>query len=366
MNGVLEYIALGNVVLFASFVMVWLFELALKQTRFRHAYKLRLNLAAAALCTAALPLLLTPITDIVSAALSTNANDFIVSQYLKGNISLSATQVAEALSVKNSFIQNLVSATSLLSILAIIAFVFASLLRAAYIAVNIVRVFLLVQRAEQLSKTGRISVWASRDIQTPFSTRGLFNYHIVFPTSMTADKQAIRIALGHEAQHIRQRDVDWEILLSLVSPLFVLNPAFWLLSDRIQRFREYSCDIAFLNKGQCEPKDYCNLLLDIALNATRNKTTALAGSVPFWGREGFFKRSSKSALRQRVLALTSNTDVLQTGAARHLNLLPASLLIALMVVMVGFVAKPDDWSHDRLMLSTVVNLERLDRINSSE
>ena len=366
MDGVLEYIALGNVVLLASFVIMWLFELVLKQTRFRYAYKLRLNLAVAALCTAAFPPLLTPIIDIISSGLSTNANDLIVAQYLKGNIGLSATQVAEALSVKNSLIENFVSATSLLSLLAIAIFLVASCFRAVYIGLNIVRVFVLVNNAECVIKSGRVSVWASHATQTPFSTRGLLNYHVVFPTSMMNDKKAIRIAMGHEAQHIRQRDVDWEILLSLMSPLFVLNPAFWFISDRIRRFREYSCDIAFLNKTRCNTQEYCHLLLDIAMRAAKNRTPALAGSVPFWGREGFFKRSSKSALRQRVLALTNNTDVLQKGAARHMNLLPASLLLALMVVVIAFVSKPADWSHDRLMLSSVVNLERLNRINGFE
>lgn len=363
MADILEYIALGNGVLLASCLIVWLFEITLRKTRFRHAYRLRLNLVITALCTVALPFILAPITGAISSTLATNANDFVASQYLKGNISLSATQVADVLSAKNGLIDNLISATSVFSILVIAIFAFAACMRTAYIGMNIIRVFSLVKNAKQMIKVGRIFVWSSSDTDTPFSTRGFFRYHIVFPASMVNDRRAISIALGHEAQHIRQHDVDLEILLSLISPLFVLNPAFWYISDRIRRFREYSCDAAFLSKARCETKEYCFLLLDIASKAARNKTTALAGSVPFWGSEGFFKRSTKSALRQRVIALTSDNDILQTGAARYLNVIPASLLLASIVTMIAFVAKPTDWSHDRLMLSTVVNLERLERIN---
>ena len=52
-----------------------------------------------------------------------------------------------------------------------------------------------------------------------------------------------------------------------------------------------------------------------------------------------------------------------TGFARYVNFAPAALLILVVATGVLVSAKPADWSHDRLMLSTVVNLERLDRIN---
>jgi hypothetical protein len=50
----------------------------------------------------------------------------------------------------------------------------------------------------------------------------------------------------------------------------------------------------------------------------------------------------------------------------HPKLVYASVILPLMgLTMLAAVAiqSPDDWSHDRLMLSTVVNLERLDEIN---
>ncbi len=364
MDGALEYVVLGNAVLLASFLLVLTFEFMLRRTRLRRAYKLRLNLAVTALCAAALPFILAPFAGLISSTLSFNATDLFVSQYLKGNLSLSASQVADVLSAKDGLIANLVSTTTTISVLVLVAFAAAACLRAAYIGLNIFRIYRLIQQAQPVHIAGRISIWASNTIEVPFSTRGLSKYHIVLPAAMLHQQRAVRIALGHEAQHIRQRDVDWEILLSLISPLFVLNPAFWCLSDRIRRFREYSCDAALLRQSRFDAKEYCLLLLDIATKgATASRAPALATSVPFWGREGIFNRSNNSALRQRVLALANDTDVLQAGIARHANWVPATVLLTLIVLMIAFVAKPPDWSYDRLMLSSVLNLERLDRIN---
>lgn len=364
MNGVLEYIVLGNAVLLVSFLLVLTFEFVLKRTRFRRAYKLRLNLAVTALCAAALPFILAPFSGIISSILPVNATDLFVSQYIKGNLSLSASQVAEVLSAKDGLVANFVSATTAISALLLIVFAAAACLRAAYIGLNVLKIYRLIQQAKPVHKFGNVSVRASKTVDVPFSTRGPVHYHIVLPTSMLHNQRATRIALGHEVQHIRQRDVDWEILLSLISPLFVLNPAFWCISDRIRRFREYSCDAALLQQSRFDAKEYCLLLLDMATKgATVNRAPALATSVPFWGREGIFNRSNNSALRQRVLALASDTGVLQTGTARNINWVPATVLLLMMILMIAFAAKPASWSYDRLMLSSVLNLERLDRIN---
>ena len=368
MDGALEYIALGNAILLAAFLAVWLFEIGLRLAGYRHAYKLRLNLAIAGLCAAALPLVLAPLGGLLSSITSINATDLIVSQYLKGNIGLSATQLSDVLLAKNVLISDLVSAASITSMAFIAAFLTAALLRAAYIGLSIWRVYRLVTRSAHYRDSRRVSVRISDDIEVPFSTRGLFRYFIVIPRSMMANTRATRMAVGHEAQHIRQRDVDWEILLSLVSPLFAINPAFWFISDRIRRFREYSCDSAFLHFRNFDAKEYCLLLLDIASKARRGRgpkgSTALAASVPFFGREGLFARSSHSALRQRVVALASDAGRFQSGMFRVVNVVPAFLLLGLMALTVEFSAKPADWSQDRLTLSTVVNLERLDRINT--
>ena len=366
MDGVLEYIALGNGILLAAFLILWLIELGLKKTKYRNAYRLRLNLAVAALCAAALPIVLAPFGTLIASFLTINATDLLVSQYLKGNLSLTATQVTQMVDVKNGLVPGLVSAATYTSIVAIVVFLIAAVLRSGYIALNIYRIRRIIGGAQLYRSTSRVSILTSDQVEIPFSTRGMFNYVIVLPTSMLADFRATRIALGHEAQHIRQRDVDWEILLSLISPLFVANPAFWFISDRFRKFREYVCDAAFLRNRNFDAKEYCLLLLQIASNASRKSNRgmpAYATSVPFFGRDGFFNRSNKNALRHRVIALSDDGGYSESKLSEFFNFVPAALLLGFVALIIVSASKPADWSHDRIMLSTVINLERLDRIN---
>jgi len=366
MNGALEFIALANIALLASFVAAWLIERLIRHTRFRHAYRLRLNLAIAALIAASLPIVLAPVTHALSSQLQLNATDLLVSHYLKGNIGVTALQLTDALDAKDRFLENLVGATSTLSFGILIAFGIAALIRTAYILFNLLRVRRLIAGGRVIRRTRRVDIITSDRITIPFSTRGLLRYAIVLPESLLKDRRSTAIVLGHEAQHIRQHDVDWEIVLSLVSPLFILNPAFLFLCDRIRRFREYSCDAALIENNRVDAKEYCLLLLRVASNATKaakgRRGHTLSTSVPFFGRETFARRAGNTALRQRVMAMTTTTPALR-GPLRFLNAVPAIALAALMTVAVLVLSKPADWSHDRIMLSTVANLERLDRIN---
>ena len=87
-------------------------------------------------------------------------------------------------------------------------------------------------------------------------------------------------------------------------------------------------------------------------------------SVPLFGREGIMGgATARSALGRRVIAI-SQTRKAGGFAGGYLNAVPALLMMAAMLLTISMLSLPTGWSHDRLMLSTVVNLERLDRINS--
>ncbi|MEP2943557.1 MAG: M56 family metallopeptidase [Hyphomicrobiales bacterium] len=367
MGELLQYVILGNATLIAAFFCAWLIEKTAIMVNLRTAYRLRLHLAVAALCAAALPIILSPFTPLLSSLFSINGTDLIVTHYLKGNINLSATQVSDILYAKDGAIDAIFGGSSLFSKIVLLLFGLAAFLRVGYIGSNILKIHSLINNSTIRFQTRRISVKISRNTIIPFSTRGFFKYYILIPENLVTDPRALKIALGHEIQHIRQGDVDYEVLLSIVSPLFALNPAFWFLSDRIHRFREYTCDAAFLNKGSVAARDYCLLLLDIASRAARNKahkkSLTYATSVPFYGRDGIFNRKNKSTLRKRIIALSQGSSFIDDGFGKFVNIAPAIILFVIIGTGVLMAAKPTDWSHDRLMLSTVVNLERLDRIN---
>lgn len=367
MDGIMQYILLANATLLAAFLCAWVIEKTAILVNLSTAYRLRLHLAVAALCAAALPILLSPFAPFFATLVPMNGTDILVSQYLKGNISLSATQISDVLTAKNTALEVVFYSSSSLSVMLFVVFGIAAIWRLAYIFVNILRIKSHIHSSHLMMKTKRTEIRYSDQLTVPFSTRGFFKYFIIIPTNIVVDQRALRIAVGHEAQHIRQGDVNWEILLSFISPLFTLNPAFWLLTDRIRQFREYTCDAAFLKKGTIAAREYCLLLLSVASeaakqNANKNQTTHPA-TVPFFGRDSMFQRSAKNSLRKRILALTNGSTFLDEGIGRVVNFAPAFMLFVVVSAGVMMSSKPTDWSQDRLMLSTVVNLERLDRIN---
>lgn len=367
MSVLIEHLVIGNLILFFAFIAVFLFEVSFKNTNLRHAYKLRLNLAIAALSASLFPLILAPFSSLISSLLNVNATDVLVSQYLKGNIQISATSFQDILAAKSTILSPIIDNQSLFSKSLIALFLLALVARGTYIAINIMRVRNFVSRSIPFKKTKKVDLVLSTEIEVPFSTRSLFRKYIVLPYSMLGDKSALEIAIEHEAQHIRQYDVDWEIFITLLSPLFCLNPAFWFVTDRIRRFREYNCDASVIRRDRFDAREYCLMLVNIAEMARvskNRKSIALASSVPFFGRDGIFNRSNNSALLKRVQAISVSQNLQQKKMQKLINLLPALCLAVIMVSTVSFFAKPTDWSHDRLMLSTVVNLERLDRINS--
>jgi beta-lactamase regulating signal transducer with metallopeptidase domain len=171
------------------------------------------------------------------------------------------------------------------------------------------------------------------------------------------------MCLGHEFQHIRQGDVDAEIMLSLVSPLLILNPGFWFIAGRVRGLAELACDRAFLARQRMGARDYSLRLLNIARAhlATRASEPNAFG-VPLIGRTlPWMPRKSMLKARIEEIAADANrptreTRVLAAGA----SLVLAGLIL---VVAVAFGAS-GDWSHERIMLSTVVNLERINELNT--
>ena len=182
---------------------------------------------------------------------------------------------------------------------------------------------------------------------------------------MLSDGTDMKIALQHELQHLRQRDAEWEILLEFLRPLFFWNPAFHGLKRHIEHLRELSCDQQVLAREQIDVRAYCECLLRTCENGLR-KDSFFAAAMP---RVAFVQldrspigSNSASFLRHRLISM------IEGGNRRY----PSRLLLAFIVPLLGLVGivsvmlqKPNDWSHERIMFSTVLNLERLAERNNS-
>ena len=179
---------------------------------------------------------------------------------------------------------------------------------------------------------------------------------------MLADRHALRIALAHEMQHMRRPDTEWELLLVLLQPLFFWNPGFTRWKSGLEHLRELGCDQVLLRRNRVGAREYADCLLAVCRRSLADRGTfnMVTPKVPFLTRAK--GRRNLKALRQRITAISGQ----RRGLARPGLLMWPTLLAAAFVITLGAnsIRKPADWSQDRLMLSTIVNLERLQTRNS--
>jgi len=320
----------------------------------------RLGVATIA-CLGTLPFIM-PALSKTSYAASVNATDVIVAQVLKGNIGISAIEMNNLFQIKARVMEQLTTGRSLIAQLVIAAFLSALILRLGYVLLNLWRVRRSISQGRVLHSSRRMKLIMSPHITVPFSTRGFWFYYIVIPQGFGGDRKAMQMSLGHEMQHIRQGDVDAEVLLSFLSPLVVLNPGFWFLSSRLRKLGELACDRAYLARSGFDAHGYSLRLLSIARQSLASRAQPTALGVPLVGRS-IPLVGRRSILKERILEIAHDQE-----DPKRETIWFAFALSVFMAAGVLFgaaaLAEPPEWSHDRIMLSTVANLDRLNELNT--
>ncbi|MCH2096336.1 MAG: M56 family metallopeptidase [Rhodobacteraceae bacterium] len=346
-------------VLMAAFVFA-VFELCCALTGGRRHFQTRRRVGYSVCASVVVLPLLMPFVLATPFAVSVNATDAVVAQYLKGNIGISATSMSQIIDFRSTMVVNISQGASLAGQVILGVFLTAAALRTIYLALNFMRIRRAILGGQILRRTKRLTVVQAPHISVPFSTRGLWRHYIVLPTAMRTNRTSRAIALGHEIQHIRQGDVTAEVLLALASPMYVLNPGYWYLSGRVRKLGELACDRAYLERRLQDAHVYCIRLLSIARTASKAKQptafgVALTGrSLPWRGR--------RSMLKSRILEIARDMD----GPAKEsktISLVVSAGLSLAIVFAATSLSKPADWSHERIMLTTVLNLERIDQLN---
>ncbi|MEM7598760.1 MAG: M56 family metallopeptidase [Pseudomonadota bacterium] len=352
------YINLNLTLLFA-FALWCLLRAGLGRTRLRHAYGVQLRAMKLFLVFVALSpvlsFLATRMQEMVAPGQSLVLSDFVVAAYLRGDIQISALEFERLLNLRAGWTEGaLTLSTPVFTVLAValfgglIGFVLRFGLRA-------IRVRSMLRASHLIKRIGRIDVRMSQTVHVPVAARGLTRYHVVLPYEFEATGLDRQMALAHELQHFRNRDLEWEIGLEMLRPLFFWNPAFVLLKRQFDKLRELSCDEAVLARRGFQPLDYALCLLRFCERAVLGRQGLNVGLVA----QG--RLSARRDLAQRLLSLGT------MGAGGRVGFLPAVGFAG--VLTVGFalfaasIQTHKDWTHDRLMLSTVVNLERLEAIN---
>ncbi|WP_425077994.1 M56 family metallopeptidase [Ruegeria denitrificans] len=348
-----------NIVLALSAVIWLAARAALTRTALRHSYVAQLRaLKALCVCVLISPFLAFGVSSFASYAWPGSAmalGDIAVAAYLRGDIAMPATQFEALLNTRERWVDLALSGqqpviTALATLLVMVAAVFAAraLRDAMMIRQTVKSSFLWRQSA-------KVDIRLSDRITVPFAVRGLRRRHVVLPSHLLDTPHELRFALAHELQHVRAGDVEWELGFEMLRPLLFWNPAYLMLKYQFGRLRELACDQSVVARKRIDAREYTACLLDYcARTISVNNPRVLNVAFVTGGK-------AKRVLRQRVLALTDAQPTVPTLPALFLGM--ALTFATLLALGSASIQQTQDWSHDRLMLSTVVNLERLEARN---
>ena len=359
----------ANILLVVAFTLWLVTRFILNRTGMRHAYGTQLRLLNAVF----LAIVFSPFiayaykmmagAGLLPGSLQLNLSDIMLAQYLNGSIAMSPTEMERLLNLRETLGAGLLQPAGWVQytiVTLMLAGFLACLARCGIASFKLRRI---ITESYPWRRFGRVHLRLSDRALVPFSARGLRRRYIVVPANMLLRPQDMRIALAHEFQHLRQRDVEWEIGLELFKSLFFWNPVVHYWKRQIEQLRELSCDQKVLSRRRFEVQDYCDCLLRVCEDTLRRQPAqAIAlprvSLVQFDRR--FFRPAGLTLLRRRVDSLfAAATD----SERRRLSLLITGVLVATLAIATIAIQRPSGWSHDRLMLSSIINLERLETLN---
>ncbi|WP_298296043.1 M56 family metallopeptidase [uncultured Litoreibacter sp.] len=366
-DAVLDAFINANILFVVAFVLWRAARFALDHAGLKHAYATQLKLLNTVFVAIVLsPFLILGLTALQSAlgqGVNVNLSDMVVSYYLNGGFEMRATEFERLMSMRDTFTADVMRAGSWVAWAAIAAFVAGLAIGTVRLVFSMYCLHKIVSVSYAWRKFGRLRIRLSDKTLVPFSTRGLRNYYVVIPSNMLGNADELKVSLAHEFQHLRQGDIEWEILLEALKPFFFLNPAYHAWKRQVEDLRELSCDSQVLASGRVGVRAYCETLLSVCQQTLRRDRVFVV-AVP----KVTLVTVDRSALRDGKMSFLEQriTTLLDARSLSYPRLVYAALILPLLAaIMITAMAiqSPGDWSHDRLMLSTVVNLERLEEIN---
>ena len=299
----------------------------------------------------------------VAPGMNINLSDAVVAYYLNGGFQMDSSKFETLVLMRDNFILSILSANGLVAQIVIVLFITGFVVGLVRFFLSVICLWRIVTASYAWRDFGSIKLRLSDRTLVPFSTRGARNYYVVIPSHMLSETDELKVAIAHELQHIRQGDLAWEIVLEALKPFFFLNPAYHAWKKQVEHLRELSCDHNVLRNGRIDVRSYCETLLSVCQKTLR-RDRAFVLAVPkvtlvTADRSSLFDKRH-SLLEHRIL---SALDAKRIRYQRFMLVVISIPLLAATLLTTVAIQSPGDWSHDRLMLSTVVNLDRLDEIN---
>lgn len=360
MQPVLDLIIDANVVLVIAFCFWWLAQAAVRKTGLKTDYVLQLRLLRVVLALVVLSPVLSYGTVLSSQYfwpdIPVTVSDLAVAAYLRGDIAMPALQFEALLNSRNSTLDAFFAGRFPWLTALALALATGSLLLLFKILATLFRIRRIVARSYVWRRTARTDIRLCDTISVPFATRGIRRRHVVIPSVLLTSPSDLKIVLAHEFEHLRQGDVEWELGFEFLRPVLYMNPVYHLWKRRFGQVREFNCDQSVLRRLSISPSDYANCLLRFCGRTRVARSQAIGLNVAFLPPGA----KARAALEERILALVEP----RCRASGRLLLIPLSLVLTAGVILAASsVRNPGDWSQDRLTLSTVANLERLEQIN---
>ncbi|MGE4611689.1 MAG: M56 family metallopeptidase [Paracoccaceae bacterium] len=357
-----------NILLLLALVLWMTSRTLLRSFGMKYAYSTQLHLLNGVfLATLLLPLIvaLGGKALLPAGAESINLSDFVLAQYLNGSFEMRPLAVESLLDIRHRFSIEIATlstpfAATLVGLLCV--GVAVSVLR---LGMGILWLRNIVDSSFIWRQFGNLQLRLSDTVTVPFSTRTLKRRIVVIPSSFLENTAELNIVLGHEFQHLRQHDLEWEIALELLKPLFFWNPAFCIWKRKMETLRELSCDQNVVMRKKLNVVAYCYCLLKVCKNSLVHPKL-FAVTVPRVAlvetRTSLFGLDSANELHDRLISLLEFETKQCPKVVYLLIFVP---LIAITLFATIAIQQPKDWSQDSLMLSSIVNLERLAEHNGS-
>lgn len=355
-----------NLLMLGSALIWFLGRKIIKNTDTARAFAAQLGLVKTLLLVTFLfPITLTLYSHFFASALPVpvTLSELVLAQFLQGNIQLNASFLESVLTFRQNVMTELSNPDHIFITLVLYGGAITALLMVARAVLTMFKLKRILGEAHEWRSSGRLKLVLADKIRIPFSTRTLRYHYVVLPSSMLANNIDMKVSIAHELQHFRQKDVDWEFAFALLTPVFFWNPAFHYFKREIEELRELSCDQNVLKRGLFSAKEYCECLLRVC-NGRFKRARLFKLRVPevalIQTQAGFFSARPKKLLENRLLSALTGWD---NGFSKVRLAFLAILMVGFAAIFSFTVQKPADWSHDRLMLSTIINLERLHKRN---
>ncbi len=346
-----------NILLLLAYGFWWVAQTALQRSGLRHNFPLQLRILKTTLVLTMLSPLMALAAVTASQALwpqtPITIGDIAVAAYLRGDIAIPAVEFEALLNTRSRTLEALFDSHGAWLIGLALAAAAGAAAQAAMTLRSAIKLRRAIAHSYLWRQTRTTEIRVSDTVTVPFAARGLTRRYVVLPSSLVTHPRDLRLILAHEFQHLRGGDVEWELAFEAMRPLLYWNPAFLMWKRAFNRLRDLACDQSVVTRRRITAGAYADCLVDFCERRIRTQA-------PRAMRVAFLQTGSRNARRMfedRILAL----EHIPTGARKRAAAVMLTVLLAFGISLAAAsVRQSGDWSQDRLMLSTVVNLERLE------